>query len=469
MTACEIDYSELESAVSNVRKAKEELYDCMDFLSVKVMGKLNSLPGSDEFGNIASVQSSISTKVGTMRSKQNVLEDFVYDVDHFASMAEDADQRVADRISELAEPHKEAWSFTEAWRSVTGFFYNVFCVDIPNFFGDRSPFFESIIEFLRDKANRVSHWLDGVINHFKHGEGQYQKNIWMSGLGFIGAAFTVVGAVAAAIAGGTVVLPIIALVLGGCFIIYSFCNFAASATNNYHAYWYAKNGKKNMAHYYTGTENIVDWVKKKDFGGVKENLAWENAMTVFDVLGKTSEIGLSLITIAGSAISMGNVYGGADGKEIIDHKYSWENIKKNLLKESQETLLETGFDEAEAILPDGSKSKVYKFKPLEFLFSKEKSFLESLSSDDELKQYKAYKKAVTLVMGFFTEGESNIEKLAEQHDEFWKDPSGKGMVELFSDTISAFGNGFAVRIDDYTSDITDLGKKICDFLMPDPV
>lgn len=471
MTACEIDYSELESAVSNVRKAKEELYDCMDFLSVKVMGKLNSLPGSDEFGNIASVQSSISTKVGTMRSKQNVLEDFVYDVDHFASMAADADQRVADRISELAEPHKEAWSFTEAWRSVTGFFYNVFCVDIPNFLGDRSPFFEGIIEFLREKANSVSHWMDDVGNYFKYGEGQYKMNTIESALAFAGTVISVVGVVTLAIVNSLVILAGAAIILGAIVLVYSFMNCAASCANNKMANDYLKDGRKDLAHYYGSTESLVHWAEKSDFGDADVNLKWDTAIGIFDTVGKTAEFGLDLIKIAVGALSMGNLYGGVDGKEVIGKDYSMENIKKNSIEEAKKIFMKSGVkDDSVKINSEGKfvKFEEYEIDPVEFIFNNEVHNVKDLSGDDSLKRYKVVKKGVDWTVDVLTGEKTGYAKLAEKFDELHEDFSYTGVLDIFSEAFSLIGVGPARMADEYISPSSKLLKKFFELLPPEP-
>lgn len=465
--SCKLDYSELDSCSSNIQKAKDELYECMDFLSVKVMAKLNDLPGSDEQGNIADVKGKIDKKVTALGSKQTALEDFSYALTNLVTTAETADQMVSDKIAELAEPHKEAWSFTEAYRTVTGFLYDVFCVDLPGILTDYCPFLDDIVEFLRGAANSVSHWMDNVVNYFKHGEGKYAMNVVGAFLTVVGAVITVVAAVVGAVTGGFFILAGLAVVLGAVFIVYSLVNFAASYADNEKAEAYARNGRKDLAHYYGSTEGIVDWAEKRDFGDAKENLTWDIVAEAIDTAGKTAEIGLILVNIANSALSLGNVY-KPDGKTLDSQKnYSLKNMKQNLQKEYQKIFKKSGVIDDSVVMENG-KITDYKLDWTEFLFNGETNTLNDLTGDDSLKQWKAVKKGFDSLKDKLSGEKTGIEGLADKFDSLYEDPSYTDTLDVFSEAFEDLNVGPAKLADERINPVAKLIVKVVELCMPEP-
>lgn len=470
MSMYEIKYNPLESAVKNSGKAEEEIFDCIDIISRKLMNKLNNLPGNDDGGYILSAADAISEKAASLTEKAETLATFGRDLPYVTETAWQADELVSEKIAELAEPYKEPLSFAGVYRSVTGFFYNVFCVDMAEFFGDVFPFGDKILGFLRETANDVSHWLDDVRNYFTHGNGQYIKNILVSIGTFIGAVFTVIGTVVAAATAGLYILAGLAIALGVIFLVYTFSNFMAATSDNTTALEHAGNGDTHLAHYYGSTDGITDWAKKKDFGDAKDNINMECAVDIFDTVGKTSEIGLDLVSIAVGALSLGNVY-SKGGKKVIDHDYSWENIKKNIKKQYKGNLLDSGMDEVKVQTTSKNKtvtSRKMKLDLAEFLFNKESGFLDDLTGKDDFKRYKAYKKGADLVLDFFTDGKSDGLELVETMDSYWKDPTVDDGLKILSDGPSTFGGGSGNLVDSYTSPSLTFFEHLWELFNPSP-
>lgn len=467
MLACNIDYSDLDACVSNANKAKNDLEDCIDFLSKKVMGKLNSLPGTDDQGNIAAIKSGINTRVSDMKVKQQALEEFHNTVEDFVSTAEAADKAVADRISSLAEPYKSPVSFMGAYRAVTGFLYDVFCVDIPGFFADRCPFLDGILEFLRGAANCFSHWTEDIVNFFKHGGGQYFMKTVGAILDMVGACVTVIAAVTAAATAGFMFIAGFALVLGTIFLLYTFANSAVKIMDYTMANEYAIKGRNDLAHYYSGTEDLADWADKKDFGDAQANIRWECAMGVFDEIGKTAEIGITLIELFTGAWSLGNVY-KPDGKTWTGTRdYSWDNVKKNLKREYLDIFKKSGVKDDTVKVVNGIITD-YELDWGEFLFNSEMRDLDNLAGDDTLKQIKAGKNLFNKLVDRLSGKKSGVAGLAEKLDELYEgDSTTVDTLDVFSEAFSYLDTGPSYMADEHINPVAELIKDIFDLRMSD--
>ncbi len=490
----------MKSVASNAKSAEGELDDYSDVISKRIIKKLGSLPGNDAKGYIAAAIDAASNKSLQLGKKKPQFSSFSSDVSSLYNAAQEADSNVSKRISQLTEPYKSDWSFSSAVRSVTGFFYNVFCVDVAGFISDHIPYGEVFVNTIKKGYNSYSHWRDDVVDYFTHGDGQYIKTIVSSALKVVGAAI----AVCVAATAGSVVLAVIGIIAGGIYLLYSMGNFMATTQSNVTAFEQARNSNPGLAHYYGGVGGVSDWVKKTDLGDADTNIRAEAYSEIYDTVGKTSKVVLDIVMIAiavdnlfevHSTVQSNKDYKGSfenfkkslteeqlkdpkvqqylemrQGKVYstqVEHQYTWENFKSNFTRKRYQTVIDAGekfkystkgSSNLPVTEPNGHGINVGKL-----LFKKESKMISNLGSSDPVKSAKGKKAAFEMVYNLFTSDKGKTMTNAETIDDFISSPDKYDIGKFVSSIIDMLGLGGISEITGtYVEPFTNWGKDMFD-------
>lgn len=320
MGKLKFDYSSLNSASAEAKKASSELSDYRSDLESRVAGKLAALSGSDPCGYIGNALRSISRKNADLAADSDRFAAFSAKAERLADDAEKADRNAAKQIKVTGGSYvgRRNW-----FQRAGDWLYGTFCVDLPNMTG--------LGKFIGDTmgwaGTRVSNSLEGIYNWFKYKEGKYVWNIIKDTAGVIGS----VAAAAAAVMAISFASPVVAVVTvmgagAACVLVMTTAvNSTVSIDQNVRALDTAKKGELGKARYQGGTSGFLEYTKRTDFGGKEINRFMENVGEEFDKVEKTAET----VKMTTDILTVGAKIDPKTGK-VED--ISWDQAKKNIKK-----------------------------------------------------------------------------------------------------------------------------------------
>lgn len=462
MSAFVIEYSDIKNSGKQASNAGDEMGSLSSLISKKVIAKLDALSGADSSGYVAAARSAADAKKGALSQKQNQVYTFQTRLSQLEDYAKSTDNIVSSRISALSEQYKEPFSLRSAVNSVSCFFYNFFCVDVADFISDHVPLGTIFVNTLRRAGNTINEWKNYLVDFYQYGDGKYIMNVFKSTLKVVGAAI----AICVAATASSAVLAIIGVVAGGIYLLYSMGNLMATTESNQKAFSAALQGDSGLAHYYGNVSNVKDWVKTTDFGDINANMNMEIFAGIYETTGKTAKVVSDIVSIAVAFDKFSNVY-GLDGKTVVDHNYSWENIKRNMRRQYYQTRLDSGMTYKYL----GKKGSVVTeatgfFNPVKFLFGKEPTlvkFVKNWTSDDPIKVTKGFSTAMNWISDFASNDKSTYLTTAKDIEKFISSPDKFDICEFISNifslsSIGGIGEYTGTYVDPYTGLGKDLSK-----------
>lgn len=487
----------MNAAIKKSEASENELDDYTTVITKKVLNKLSKLSGKDEQKYIQKATSAANAKIDELKNKKPSFSELTVQLTDVYELAEEKDNDVSTKISELAEPYKEPFSLSSLVRGAKGFVYNLFCVDLAGIISDYLPFGDVLMNASRKASNTVSHWRDDVKYFFTHGDGKYIKNIVSSALKVVGAAL----AIAAVALASSTVLAIIGVIAGGIYLIYCLGNFMATTESNATALEQSRNGNTGLAHYYGGVSKVSEWTKKNDFGGAETNIWIDFAGGCYEVIGQTSKVVRDIVAIAvfvdslfevpdpagmtkGSQADFDKFKGKLSKEQLnnpktqeylsmregklhsthIDHEYTWSNFKSNFLRQRYQSSLDAGntfnyYAKKDKSIPVTNPSQRINVGKL--LFGSDKKILSNIGSDDPIKRYKGFKSGFSMVFDFVTGEKSSTIQNIETIESFINKPSKYDVGKFVSSIISgAGGRGLGEVTGTFIEPFTDFGKDL---------
>jgi len=290
MSTASISYSSLRNAAGEARDVAKKLDKYADSINSTVYKKLNSYEGSWT-GNITSARSKASAKISELRTEAGKYRDYADELEDLKTECESVDKTVKSKVSSL----------TASFKAAHGINNNVVVNTI-------SYFFTSI-----GNSNATKRWLDTKTDEFDAGINYHKqaiedwydynggkeliKGVVVAALEIAIGVITVVGAIAAIIAGGWTI-ALAATLIGGCIAV---VNGVVNLINEGRAYSHADDDPATAK-------------RKSDLDTLQDTLRVETDSEFWHGVAT----GIDVVNITCAIIS---IY--SSGKELLQKGYKW--------------------------------------------------------------------------------------------------------------------------------------------------
>ena len=338
MGTVKLEKNEIRQAAAQAKHVANYMDDYADEITRKVINRLNRLSGGDPEGYISSAKACATSKIQQLRDSHSSFQDFNLALVDFQEFATEKDQSVASRMTMLANPYKPPLGIQSVINSAGCFLFDLFCVKIPGDLSSLFPGADKVIHSLRKGWNNFTHWKEDTREYYEYGDGQYEKAVITS---VIKTGLAIAAAITAMTVSGP--LAVIGIISGAIYLVTSIMNTTAVVSHNLKAAKANREGRKDLAHYYASTEGVKDWAKKTDQGDVGDNLDAEIVAGGIDIAHNTSKAICCVLSVAKGMESLGEIR-SPDGNTVTKYDYSFDNIKRNALKEFRENQMESGIN-----------------------------------------------------------------------------------------------------------------------------
>lgn len=325
-----IHYGNLDDAVAQSKKARNEIDDYIEEIKKKITKPISKLSGSDTQRYTSTASNLAQKKINALTSKKSELSKFESSVKSLVSTAKDADEKVSKRIGSIADTYigKRSWI-----QQRIDAIYDTFCVDLPNSW----DWTRAASDQLKKWGTNVSKEIIDVKNWFKHGDGRYVLNcVYAVGTVVLATVATCTAILAIPFTGGTsaaIAVGIIGAAASAIGTAITCANAEAAIESNTKALSLSEEGETGAARYYGSVSSLSQKWAKTDMGDAGTNASYQFFGKAVDTTKTLADITAFTCTFVNAMGAVRDYRCRPENRIKSYGDFSMKNIKHNITGE----------------------------------------------------------------------------------------------------------------------------------------